>query len=71
MYSNPAIRRPIVQGAGHIELQNGERCAIYEDNDGKLYATAYLIPIAQYVKDSNCTKFMIIETEMIYSINKL
>lgn len=35
----------IVQGNGHVEFDDGFRCALYIDNDNNLYATAELMPI--------------------------
>ena len=37
--------KPIVQGHGHAEFENGFRCALYIDDDGDIYATADLVPI--------------------------
>lgn len=38
-----------IQGKGHVEFEDSFRCAIYIDDNSRLYGTAELIPLNELV----------------------
>lgn len=56
--------QPIVQGAGHIigtrdgKNIEGVKCAIYEDSDGILYATAELYKLDWWLSINGCDGYV-------------
>lgn len=58
------VNQPIVQGKGHIigtrnsETVTSAKCAIYEDTDGNIYATADLIALEEWLRMYGCDGYI-------------